>query len=191
MITIAKFTQQFFIELFKNIKVHTTLFVCEDGNVYATEKGAKARSESKEYIASINKEKERILRYIRVDLASWPFSPHDFEYNIQKIADLFNDSEAVIREKKRREEAENIVVQPISEEQALAEMAEYFNGANPNPTGIKVGEVEYPLDDIIDALRASVLPKFSVRTGIEKTKTAIEALTEDEKIAFEAALVKE
>jgi hypothetical protein len=197
MITIARFQQRFFIDLAKMVSDYGSVWVVEDGNVYRTEKQARDRCTDKTKLAIMNKEDETNLRYIRVDLKGFPFKKSEYAYNLKKIQEMFDDQE-MARRRAVRNDAEAILnTKPalsMSDDEAFAHVESVNNGAAPEVTDasemIKFGDSEFSLEDTRVALRETVDPKFSLRTGMVKTQAAVDALSQEDKEKVLAVLTK-
>lgn len=183
MIVLAKFEPKFFIELYKYLKVRAVAFVCEDGNVCATESAAKRISKIKSKTATFNNENIKTLRYTRIDLVTYPFKSKDHNQNVATLRALFEENERKALDEEYKERYAEVIPSPLnmSDEEVLKEILSDETSENKVNEDITIGEEKFSHSLVVTAIRETVNPKLHARTGIEKTQDAINEMTDEER----------
>lgn len=195
MITLAKFEQKFFMELYRILKFKGTQWVTEDGIIYSSEASAQSHCERKRKAASFNSEKIHTLRYTRVDFTTFPFGT-DYHKNVKTINAMFDKMEAQKRESERNYQTEVVVNTSMTDDEIMREMQEREGGKVAEPAkatddeSLTILDVAYPVSAVKDALRATVAPKLHHASGVAKVTETVEALSDEDKAILVAELNK-
>lgn len=194
MITISKFQPKFFIELYKALATYGTLWITEDGNQYRTQKQAVNRCITKGKLATMNGEDENILRWIRMDLSTFPFDLNNLGNANKQLRQIFDDQEIEQRKERRNEieEQANPEITPmqLSDEEILAKFNAEKGSSAPEVKTIKIGDADYDFEKVKVAIKAVVDSKFNASTGLSKTLDKIDSLTDEQKALIVEELSK-
>lgn len=182
MIYLANFNNpKFFINLYKAVKEYTTIWLMEDGNMYRSEKSALQRAEDKEKLAVLNKEDVSALRWIRVDLVTFP-------KDYAALQKMFDEQE-LQRRKEKQEAAKEVKVKEgikMSDEEILAEIQALKDGGVESKIDGETLEVygkEYSMLDLRKAMSA-VLGKSLYNAKKETIAKHAAELDEEQKALF-------
>lgn len=185
MIYLANFNNpKFFVNLYKAVKEYTTIWLMEDGNMYRSEHSAVQRAEDKEKLAVLNKENVTSLRWIRIDLVSFP-------KDYAQLQKMFDEQE-LSRKRARQQTAQEVIVKEdvkMSDEEILAEIQKLSEGSVDSKIDGDVLEVygkEYSMLDLRKAF-STVLGKSLYNAKKETIAKHAADLNDEQK----AQLIKE